>query len=102
MMRFFEPLKDKNKLFSFLLFISAVIVAVIGFVLLPDKIFVELFSKSAYPETGKVLFLSVGLVVVALPTVMCFYAENVKKWLATEAVVSIAYVGCIVYNLIVL
>lgn len=100
---FIQKLKE-NKLLtaSLAVLASAAVAVVIGFVFLPDKIFVQLFSASSLPETGKVLFLSVSLLVVALSSVMCFFTENIKKWLALESVLAIAVAGCIAYNLIVL
>lgn len=103
MMKFLKLLKeDKNLLCAVSVFALTVIAAVVGFVLLPQKMFVELFSQRSGPETSKTLFLSVGVIVTALSSAMCFFAENVKKWLAAEVVLSLAFVGCIVYNLIVL
>lgn len=102
-MKFIELLKeDKNRLASFSLLIVTAIITTVGWFLLPGKIFVELFSNTPTPETSKTLFLSVGIVVVALSAAMCFFTENIKKWLAAETVLSLAFVGCIVYNLIVL
>jgi hypothetical protein len=103
MMKFLKLLKeDKNLLFAVSVFVLTAAATVVGFVLLPQKMFVELFSQRSVPETSKTIFLSIGLIVVALSGIMCFFAENVKKWLATEVVLSLAFVGCIVYNLIVL
>lgn len=102
-MKIFERIKkDKTLLYSAsVLFVTAA-ATVLGFVLLPNEIFVELFAQGAKPETSKALFLSVGFATVSLSGIMCFVAENVRKWLAAEVVLSLAFVGCIVYNLIVL
>ncbi len=81
---------------------AALIAAVFGFFALPEKIFVQLLSSGNAPETSKILFLSVGAVLTAVASAMCIFAENSKKWLALEAVLAIAFVGCIVYNYAVL
>ena len=103
MMKVFERIKDDKSLaVAVLVLVLTAAAVIVGFVLLPTKMYVELFSQRSTPETSKVLFLSVGFLVVALSGAMCFLAENIKKWLAAEVVLSLAFVGCIVYNLIVL
>ena len=100
---FFEKIKgDKSLIASIIVCLIAVLVAALGFILLPDKIFVELFAQGAKPETSRNFFLISGVFVALLSAVMCFVSENVKKWLAAETVISIAFIGCVVYNLIVL
>lgn len=100
---FLEKLKQNKLLIASLaVFFVTLVAAVVGLVLLPQKMFVQLFSETDLPETGKVLFLSASVIVVAISSAMCFFAENIKKWLALESVLAIASVGCIVYNLIVL
>ncbi len=82
--------------------IAALIAAVFGFFALPEKIFVQLLSSGNAPETSKILFLSVGAVLIAVTSAMCIFTEKSKKWLALEAVLTIAFVGCVVYNYVVL
>lgn len=92
----------KEHIAAIAIFASAVIAAAVGAVLLPEKIFVQLFSESSRPETSKALFLIVSSAIVCVSGAMCLFTENAKKWLATEAVLAAAELICIVYNLIVL
>ncbi len=94
--------ENKLLIVSLVVFLVTLLIALVGAFLLPEKIFVQVFSETSLPETGKIFFLSASVVVVALSSTMCFFAENVKKWLALESVLAIAVVGCIIYNFIVL
>ncbi len=84
------------------LFALSVIVSVLGFLLLPDKIFVSLFSNAPTPETEKTIFLAGMALVVGLSASMSIFNEDTKKWLATEAVLLLIQIAIAVYNLIVL
>lgn len=92
----------KERITAIVIFAATVIAALVGAVILPEKIFVELFSGSSLPETSKILFLIAAPIIVCVSGVMCFLAENAKKWLATETVLAAAVLICIVYNIIVL
>lgn len=76
--------------------------AVVGYFVLPDKIFVQLLEQSSRPETSTLLFLIAGAVITNLCAVMFYFTEKVKKWFALQVVIAIAFVGCLVYNFIVL
>ncbi len=76
--------------------------AVISFFLLPEKIFVQIMANSSTPETSTSIFLIAGVLIVGLASLMCILSENSKKWLATQSVLAIAVVGCLVYNYVVL
>ena len=95
---------DKNVTKPVSIAISAVslVFAVISYFLLPEKIFVEVFSKEPVPETGTLFFLTVGFLMVAVAGAMSIFNENGKKWIALQSVLFIGYIGCLVYNLIVL
>lgn len=95
---------DKNAIKIASASISAVslLFAVISFFLLPEKIFVEVFSQAPVPETGTLFFLAVGFLMVAVAGAMSIFNENGKKWIALQSVLFIGYIGCLVYNLIVL
>ncbi len=97
-----EKLKDKNIIASLSVLAVSVIATVVGFFLLPDKIYVQLFSEIKMPETDALIFLVAATLVVGLACLMCVFTENKKKWLATEVVLAILHFGCIVYNYIVL
>ena len=99
---------NENRGYNKLTIVSVVIcaivfaTAVIGFFLLPQKIFVQLMSGSSQPETNTAWFLVAGVLIVGLASLMCILTENQRKWLATESALAIAVIGCIVYNCIVL
>lgn len=83
-------------------FAVAAVAAAVGAALLPEKIFIELFSESSRPETNKLLFLVISTLVVGVAAAMCLFTENAKKWLATEAVVAILELIAVVLNIIVM
>ncbi len=84
------------------LFALSVIVGILGFLLLPDKIFVSLLSNAPLPETSRNLFLVGMVLIVGLSCLMSIFTENSKKWLAVEAVLLVAQIGFVAYNLVVL
>ncbi len=83
-------------------FAISVIVSLLGFLLLPDKIFVSLLSNAPVPETSRNLFLVGMTFIVGLSALMSIFTENTKKWIALESVLTIAQIGFVAYNLIVL
>ena len=78
------------------------IAALIGFFILPEKIFVQIISDSKLPETSTSVFLIIGVLIVFLASLMCVLGENAKKWIAIQTVLSLAVIGYIVYNYMVL
>lgn len=82
--------------------LAALACAVVGYFVLPDKIFVQLLEQSNSPETSTLLFVIAGAVITNLCTAMCLFTDKVKKWFALQVVIAIAFVGCLVYNLIVI
>ncbi len=98
---------DKILLASLLISVVSFMLVILGFALLPDKIFVSLFSESSRPETDKTFFLVASFATIVLSAVMSFvsalfFDSKTRKWLALEAVLAIAFIGCVVYNCIVL
>lgn len=83
-------------------FALSVIVSLLGFLLLPDKIFVSLLSNAPTPETSRNLFLVGMAFIVGLSASMSIFAENSKKWFATEVVLLLVQIAIVAYNLIVL
>ena len=78
------------------------IAALAGFFILPEKIFVQLFSENSLPETSTAVFLTAGVLIVFLASLMCILGDNPKKWIAMQAVLALAVIGYIVYNYTVL
>ena len=97
-----EKKMSKTTLVSVIICAFVFLVALVSFFILPDKICVQIMSDPSNPETNTAIFLVAGVLVVGLASMMCIMSENVKKWIATEAVLAIAVVGCVVYNYIVL
>ena len=93
---------DKIKVASVAVCSLVFVFAIVGFFVLPEKIYVQLFSGVPVPETSTVLFIIGSALTVALASLMCILSENTKKWLATETVLAILVIGCMVYNFIVL
>ena len=80
----------------------AFILAVGGFFILPDMLYIQLFSKQTNPETGKLGFLIAGLLIILLSSSMCFFTEKEKKWLTIASALLCLFVGGIVYNYVVM
>lgn len=98
-MDFLKRLKEDKFLFaSIAVFIFAAFVCIAGMIFLPEKIYVQLFSERSTPETPRNLFLLASLFVIALSSLMCFLTDKVRKWVATEVVLAIAFAGCVIYN----
>lgn len=93
---------DKIKKISVAVCALNFVFSLLSFFLLPEKIYVQLFSGIPVPETSTALFVIASALIVALAATMCLLSENTKKWLATEAVLTLAVIGCEVYNFIVL
>ncbi len=95
---------NKNALKVAAITISAfsLVFAVVSFILLPEKIYVEVLGNSPVPETSTVSFLIIGFLLIAASGAMSIYIENGKKWIALQSVLCIAFIGCLVYNFIVL
>lgn len=92
----------KTNLISLLLAVFALGFAVYGYFALPQKIFIQLFSASHSPETETVWFLVIGALSVAACSAMAVFTEKAKKWIALETLLTLLFVGGIVYNLAVL
>ena len=97
-----EKLKNKNIIASIAVLAVSVIASAVGAFLLPEKIYVQLLSETRVPETNTVFFLVAAAIVVGIACLMCIFTENKKKWLATEVVLAILHVGCVIYNCVVL
>ena len=96
---------EKNLVRTASISISAVcfILAVVSYFLLPERIYVEIFSFRNLPETSTLVFTAVGFLLVAVSGLMCiYYSEKGKKWIALQSVLAIAFAGCLIFNLIVL
>jgi len=63
---------------------------------------VQLFSENSLPETSTAVFLTAGVLIVFLASLMCILGDNPKKWIAMQAVLALAVIGYIVYNYTVL
>lgn len=83
-------------------FAASVVISVLGILLLPEMIYVQIFSEAPNPETGTVFFLTAAALVVGLSGLMSIITDNRKKWLALESVLAILQLGCVVYNFVVL
>ena len=96
-------MNDKMKAKVISVGISAVcaVFALASYFLLPERIFVEILSGRV-PETVTSIFLLIGTMIIVLAGMMCFYGREPKKWLALQSVLAIAFIGCLVYNHIVL
>ena len=96
------PKYNKITLASIAVCVVTLITAVTGFFTLPQKIFVQVMANSSTPETSTTLFLIASVLIVVLASMMCIFSENTKKWLAIEVVLAIAFLGCLVYNFMVM
>lgn len=83
-------------------FAISIIVSLLGFLLLPDKIFVSLLSNAPTPETSRNLFLVGMTFIVGLSALMSIFNEDTKKWFAIEVVLLLVQIAIVAYNLIVL
>lgn len=92
----------RENIAQILIFAFSVAVSVAGIVLLPEKIYVQIFSEMASPETGTILFLLASAFAVGLCALMSVTTENKRKWLTLESVLAIAQTFAVVYNFIVM
>ena len=95
---------DKNvlKIASLSISATSLVFAIISYFVLPEKIFVQIISETRLPETSTALFIIFGFLMVAVSGVMSIFNEKGKKWIALQSVLFIGFVGCLVYNMIVL
>ncbi len=93
---------EKIKIAAIILFALGAVAAVVGAILLPEKIFVQIISETKAPETEKLIFLVAAPIIVGLAGLMCFFGKNAKKWVAAESILAVLEIFCVVYNLIVL
>ncbi len=103
----FMKITDKiknNKLIRISLSIAllSAVVSVVGILVLPEKLYIQLFSAIPVPETDSILFFAASAIIVCLSSVMCVLTADVKKWLALETVLAILQIGATVYNMAVL
>ena len=94
--------KKALKVASLAISATSLAFAIVSFFLLPQKIYVQIISETRLPETGTLFFLTVGFLMVAVAGAMSIFNENGKKWIALQSVLFIGYIGCLVYNMIVL
>lgn len=94
--------KKALKVASLAISATSLAFAIVSFFLLPQKIYVQIIRESRLPETGTLTFLIIGVIAIAVAGAMCFYNENGKKWIALQSVLMIGFIGCLVYNMIVL
>ena len=95
---------DKNalKIASLAISATSLAFAIVSFFLLPQKIYVQIISETRLPETGTLVFLIIGVLAIAVAGAMSIFNDNGKKWIALQSVLMIGFVGCLVYNMIVL
>lgn len=93
---------SKQKIVSITIASVTVVLALVGYFLLPDMLYIQLFSKNPKPETSKLLFIIGGGLTVLLSSAMCFFTEKEKKWLTIASALLCLFVGGIVYNYVVM
>ena len=93
---------DKLIRISLSVALLSVVISVVGLSVLPEKLYIQLFSEIPVPETDSVLFFAVSAIMVCLSSAMCVLTADVKKWLALETVLIILQLGAAAYNTIVL
>ncbi|MBO5869123.1 MAG: hypothetical protein J6Q89_00085 [Clostridia bacterium] len=97
-----EQKYSKTTIVSVIICAFVFLVAIVSFFILPQKICVQIMSDPSHPETNTAVFLVAGVLVVGLASIMCMLSENAKKWIATESLLAIAIIGCLVYNYVIL
>lgn len=90
--------KKRTRIIACVLFALSFLLAAVSYFLLPEKIFVQIINAGSVPETNTLLFLIAGVLLNGLAGVMTEISDAPKKYLALQAVLVIAFVGCIAYN----